>query len=396
MTTETKVKHVKKDPNSLYQAKEVRVSSSKHIETPIKAVDVTRLASGYPINSSGRGFNEIFKRFDAKQIKKYLEDPKYSGVLDTFFSRQTPKIDSEQVTACFLEFSEDRFPTKDELEFLVDTAYPYSDITPIPIPAIANRIGEYSTAVFRKKLLSDYIQYVKDAISEINAFNNKPIVGIIPKFPMKRIAELLEIYRKNGINSFAIDLDGSNPMSYRTPIFKILKTLKKDGLLEKSFIYGFNIGYRFNKAQPVIPARDILGFGLGLDSIGDKHKRIRGSEEYFKRLRILLEKQGNKFRLFNKADYGYWREIEEEQLQGIYPKDSRINIRLFSDFKGDYQKRMFIQKLFNSEQLSLEARKLKDMILEDPATPLPYVKKKKYVLQQDITEMEKVNKKLEK
>lgn len=389
MSTETNVKTVEADPNSLYRVQNVRVSSSKHFSTPIKAVDLHRLKQKFQINNGGRGFNEIFKRFNAEQINTFNEDSyAYSRLQSEFNSQKNRVNDAQQTTACFLEFAEQRMPTPEEIEFLVDTAYPNSDITPIPIVSYINKVEEHKKLNISASILEDYKKYLIDAIECINKLNNKPIMGVIPKIAPKKIVELVAIYQKHGINSFAMDLDGANPLSADNWIHKLLKTLKEQKLLDSSFIHGYNIGFRATKTIDVIPARDILGFGMGLDSIGDKHKKFAMNPKFFEQTDALQE---NKYRLFNKQDYGYWKAITPSQLQEQYPKDTKINLDLFSP-----QNKYFAQKLFNTEQLSLEALNVKNIITEDPEKSMNYLKSKKAIPLNDILIIEKLPKKISK
>lgn len=392
MEAEVKLKEV--DEESLFRTQEVKVSSSKSFKTPIKAIDLGRIKQKYPINNSGKGFNEIFKRFSEKDIKNYNEDTLYSDKLKSFFNYQRNKIDTEsQVTATFLEFSENRMPTDEEIEFLVSTSYPNSDVATIPIVAYINKIGKIKDKAIRDNIVKDYEEYLKKVISEIEELNNKPIMGFIPEIAPKKIADIIRIYQDNGIRLFAVDLNGSNPISSSMRIFKVLKTLKKEKILDESFIHGFNIGNRINKSEDILPARDILGFGLGLNSIGDKHKRLIVTQYFLEFVESMKNSPKTTFRLFNKKDYGYWKAITLQKLKEEYPDDTKINIDHFSDEETDKPE---LQRLFNIEQLSIEAKNIREVIAKEPEESMTYLKGKKGVLPDDISNIENIGKKLNK
>lgn len=391
---EAKVRLDEVDEESLFRTQDIKVSSSKSFKTPIKAIDLGRIKQKYPINSSGKGLNEIFRRFSEEDIKNYNEDTLYSDKLKAFFNYQRNKIDTDsQVTATFLEFSENRMPTDEEIEFLVSTAYPNSDVVTIPIVAYINKIGKIKDKAIRDKIVENYEEYLKKVIAEIEELNNKPIMGFIPEIAPKKIADIIKIYQDNGIRLFAVDLNGSNPISSCMRIFKVLKTLKKEKILDESFIHGFNIGNRVNKTDDILPARDILGFGLGLNSIGDKHKRQIVTKYFLEFLESMKNSPKTTFRLFNKADYGYWKAITLQKLKEEYPKDTKINIEHFSDEKTDKSE---LQRLFNIEQLSIEAKNIREVIAEEPAKSMKYLKGKKEVLPDDISNIENIGKKLNK
>lgn len=388
MSAETTIKTVQADSNSLYRVQKVRVSSSKHFNTPVKAVDLHRLKLKFSINDDGRGFNEIFKRFNAKQIKTYNEDSySYKALQDEINTQKNRISNAEQVTACFMEFNENRMPNPEETEFLINAAYPHSDITPIPVVSYIYKAAEHKKNNQTANVLEDYKEYVVRAIESINELNHKPILGIIPKIAPKKICELVAIYKKYGVNAYAIDLDGTNPISAYGWTYGLVKLLKEQKVLENSFIHGYNMGKRVNKTVDVIPAKDILGFGTGLDSIGDKHKKFIANRGFIEMMKLPQE---NKFRLFNKQDYGYWKAIPLSELKEQYPKDTKINLDLFNSPKD----KNFVQKLFNTEQLSLEAVNMRNIVMEAPEKSLNYIKSKKSVVSDDISLLERLPKRM--
>jgi hypothetical protein len=363
MSTEAKIKVVENDPNSLYKTLEVRFSSDKKITTPMKAVDLARLKNKYPINSSGRGLNEIFKRFTPEDIKKYDEDNISYNRLESDINALKSRIGPGESTICFLEFRAERMPNSEELEFMTTTAYPHSQITSIPFVSYFNKIKQ------TEELFNEFKTYVSGAIENINQLNNKPIMGIIPRIAPKKMVQLSEFYHSQGINCFAMDLDGSNPISQSGRIFRFLKALKKNDLLDESYIHGYNVGFRATKNTDYVPAKNILGYGVGLDSLGE-----------------------NKFRLFNKEDYSYWKGLTLPQVEQIYPKDSLIDLDMFNT----YADKNFLQKLFNTEQLSIESARIRAKINEDPERALTYLKGKKDVCLEDLSVITDARKKIEK
>jgi len=382
MSVETDVKTLEADPNSLYKTQRIKFSSSKSITTPTKTVPLDKLKVMQPLSDKARQLNEVFKRFTATQIKEANEDSaKYEGV-EIWFNRQKSKIKSNTVTFCFLDFNEQKIPDADEIEFLTEIAYCNSDITTIPT------ISHFNDPKQEQIRYEDYIKYLEDTIKSIEQFNKKPIMGVIPKLAPKRVANLIEFYSKKGINTFALDLDGSNPISSSMRIFKVLKTLKKMEILDSCYIHGHNVGMRVNKTAEVIPAKDILGFGVGLNSLGEKRKEFKPNKAF---LLYIQTNPLNKFRLFNKKDYGYWKAISASELEKVFPSDSSIPI---STFKNTSQYNSYIQKVFNSEQLALESHNIREVIKEDPENTLGYVKKKKNVIEDDIKVLENGQKKI--
>ena len=379
MSITTQVKTLEVDPNSLYRTQKIRFTSDKSILTPTKTIPLDKLNIASPLNNKAKQLNEIFKRFSAKQIKEADEDANKYKEIESFFNRQKSKIKPETTTFCFLDFNEQRLPTNDEIEFLTDLAYCDSDITTIPT------ISHFSDSKNSPIAYQEYKKYIQKAIESIEQLNHKPIMGVIPKLSRKNVPDLLEFYQSKGINTFALDLEGSNPISSQRGIFKVLKTLNKMKMLDSCYIHGHNVGIRVNKVKDIIPAKDILGFGVGLNSIGEKRTEFKPNPAVLSLIKI---NPLNKFRLFNKKDYGYWKAISGEDLEKVYPSDSSVPISAFKTAIKNANQFNSIQKVFNFEQLALESHHVNEIITEDAEKTLDYIKKKKYIIPDDVKVLE--------
>ncbi|MBU2100243.1 hypothetical protein KKG83_02555 [Candidatus Micrarchaeota archaeon] len=382
MSIETKVKIINSDPFSLYKTQKIRFSSSLSFTTPSKAIDLDKLGLEQKLNKDAKRFNEIFKRFNAEQIKRIDEENELFDRLQNWFNRQKKKAEPETPTVTIVEFDEDRFPSKEEIEFLIGAIYPNSDIVTIPIVPGINK---------KKKSELDfdgYKKYVKEAIEDIEGLNNKPIMGTIPKLPGTLIKDLINFYVGFGINSFLVDFDGSNPVSYDMRTHRILRALKENKLLETSYLFGHNVGLgRPNKDVLAVPARDILGFGLGLNSLGNKHKKFVPNRTFFEFIKMNPEK---KFRLFDKGSYSYWNYEAVSKSPEAYPKDSSIS---WDELKKSKMPNK-LQKTFNEEQIALETNKIYSVINEDSEKSLSYLKSKKFVEKDDFKKIENSTKRI--
>lgn len=389
MSTTTTVKTLNLDSNSLYRTQKIKFSSSKTIITPAKTIPLDNVKATQKINDSACQLNEIFKRFSEKQIKEANNDYDKNHEIDRFFNNQKNKIVENTATICILDFNELRIPTNEEIEFLTDIAYCNSDIT--PIPTISHFIDSKKSPISYE----NYKKYLELAIESIEQLNNKPIMGVIPKLASKHIPDIIDFYHDKGINSFALDLDGSTPISSSMRIFKILKTLNKNKLLDSSYIHAHNAGMRVNKTTDIIPAKDILGYGVGLDSLGEKRKEFKPNTAF---LEYIKTNPLNKFRLFNKKDYSYWKTISLTDLKQVFPTDSSV---LISEFEIPIKFRnpaLFsrLQKIFNAEQLAIESNNIKEVINNDSEKTLNYIKNKKEITLNDFKVIESGPKKIKK
>lgn len=384
MSKHIEFKKISQDNDSLYVTKDLRING-KNLITPIKSLNLSKSNSKLLFNDKTKGINELYKRFSlSKESKRnaILNVLNYPDKLDKFnyelnsLVRKT-NIDKE-INLLFIEYDDIKYPDKKPLEFILDTAYEYSDITPLPIiPKIPQRIGSNETA-FEK-----YKGFLEESIEIIETLNHKPIMGIVPP-TLIFISDIVDFYAKKEIDSFVFDFDGKTPMSMRQTIRTFMRSLKKNDLLENSFIHSINANHgRFNKDVNVVGAKDILSFGLGFDSLGEKHKPLRGPKEFFKKLK---NREVNKLRLFNKEDYGYYK-LNRNQIQEIYPNDSIIKMNSFENENLDSRN---LQKSFNLEQIGLESIRLRDIIENQKA--LDYLSNKIQVKKEDYKKVVKMKK----
>ncbi|MBN1157711.1 hypothetical protein JXA85_08895 [Candidatus Woesearchaeota archaeon] len=380
MTSQADIKTVDLDEKSLYRTQRIKVSSSKTLLTPTKTIPLDKIKLIHPLNKQALQLNEMFKRLNAEQIKQANEDNDSFSRLEKDLNAQKAKIADGTITLCFIDFNEQRIPSAEEIEFMTEIAYPHTDLTCIPTINHANQAGSSINYV-------DFKKYAERAIETIEQLNHKPIMGLIPKLAPKKISDLIQFYHGKGINSFAMDFGGGNPISQATRLFKVQKELNKLKILEESYIHGHNINVRVQKAKDVIPAKDILGFGVGLSSLGEKRTVFRPNPAF---ISMIQTNPLNKFRLFNKKDYGYWKGITAEDLTKVFPKDCNLPLQVFSN----PSQMGYVQRVFNAEQLALESHHIRDIVHEDSSKSLSYVRSKKHVTQDDMALLEKAQKKI--
>jgi len=373
MTREIGIKDLTFAEDSLYKTQKVKIGS-KSVITPAKAIDIRKNITGINLNPSIKGINEVYRIFKSASIN-IAQTTSRELEINNEINRLFRKYSSdEQVNICFVEFEEKKLPTDDEIEYLTNLAYVHSDITPLPlVPRVAKAV---TTDNF-----DEYNNFVKKAIETIEVLNNKPIMGIIPMpIPSIFIPFLLDTYISNGVTALCLDFQGSTVGSSLTKIRALIKTMKKQKLLEESFIYSLNLGAgKLPKSKEVVPAKDILSFGYGFDTLGGQHVRKRLPPEV--RAKILSVKNifETSLRLFNKNDYGYYRATKKEIIEEIYPPDSGIPLGLLERPKALRN----VDKLFNQEQQGLESVKLRTIIKEEN-TLLDYLGKKEFVGTNDI------------
>jgi len=372
-------------------------ANNKKIVTPIKSIDPKHIDPSIQLSKSVTGLNEMYSGVTSKKISDHSLGIDKSLIYLLNSAQDQLRDPKSEMQICFIEFKEETFPNQKEIEFITDLAYVYSDITPIPMLSnFQQRVTiENITEDGKKQFLpSDskfekFLKYLGDSIATIQQLNNKPIMGYIPDFRYY-FKELVKFYVDNGINTFYYDTHLSSPMTLQLPIRTLLRELNNQESLEHSFIHLLNAGYgRASKDSSIIPAKDILGFGLGIDGIGERHKR----RVFTKELAEYMKKNpDNRSRLFDKKSYGYLKTSEKNEIEKFYPNDSGVDI---ANFLTGSKPHDHIQNSFNVEQLAIESMKLRDR-LNQSQSMLGYVSKKSQVKEDDLKILKRAKIKLKK
>lgn len=380
-----------KDPDSLYHKREIRVGKIK-IETPIKAIDLSKVIK-YRLPDKIRGLNYIYRKIGDIQRKgqtwidniKY--NPKKEGVFTYKNNTLLNKSNENDINLFFLEYEGLNYPTDEDLRVITNKIHKNSTITPLPIISdLRKRINEGKQNAFQK-----YMGFVDECFNEISNLNYNPIMGMVPILTPTYTEKLVDYYLDKGVNAFCVDFDGRTPSSTSDNITAMLKIIKNyDGDLDDIFITSINLSVgRAGKKADVIFAKDILSYGYGIDSFGEKHKKLSFKPKPPKpqSSSIIEEQEINKLRLFNKEDYGYYK-LGASALEKIYPKDSIIPLDILKNSFMKSKKDTELQNIFNIEQQGLEALNIRELIADQEITK--YIEGKKFVKEEDLKKMKRV------
>ena len=383
------------DPDLPYRKQTVK-ANNKTLVTPTKSFDPKHIATSVSLSKDVISLNEMYSGVTSLKIQNHLlgKDKSLTYLLNS--SANNFRNPDEEMQLCFLEFKEEQFPTIKEIEFMTDQAYVYSDITPIPMLSnFKDRITTTTVKDNKKRhspnesKFNRFLKYLGDCIGTIEQLNNKPIMGYIPDFRFY-FKELISFYVDKGINTFYYDTHLSSPMTLQAPIRALSRELNNEEALENSFIHVLNPGYgRASKDSSIIPAKDILGFGLGMDGLGERHMRRVFNKKLVEYMKKNLD---NRSRLFLKNSYGYIKTADKKVIKEIFPNDSGVDIANFLTGKKPDNK---IQQTFNVEQLSLETNRLREHLSENKPL-LKYLEKKNDIKKDDIKILKRAKIKLKK
>ena len=366
MTTHLNVETLSDDNGkSLFRSQRIKLDGKEAI-TPIKALDPRKFCSDVSLNENAFGLNEIYRVLKPDKIsllqKNSCEHDRFSRDLTNLISKS--KI--SDLGICFVRFESKRsnpFPCKKEIEFLTDVSHSFSDITPVPIVDV-----KIDGSNFLK-----YLECLEQCCNAIEEHNSKPIMGILPNMPRELYPKLLEFYHKKQISAFCFDFDGQTPDHLKLrPIMRYLNTRKELG---RTLIYGINAKPgRVLKNTNIIPSKDFIAYGFGLDILGESHVPPKLPKEFFEKMKTAINaQQENKKRIFIKSDYGYHKTNLAEEISDIYPNDTKIKLdRILQDSQQT------MQRIFNMEQQSIETGTIRKRLntLDENETILSYIKGK--------------------
>ncbi len=334
--------------------------NGKKFKTPIKSVDMSNLRRDVSLNKNIKGINEVFRTFNKNSLDEYT-DGKKNETENIFknLSTKTRKTLSNEVNMCFILYESPNLPTEEKhVNFLMNISYTFSDATPLPL--LSSFFDE--TKEFKAQF-EQYMEFMKKCIESINRLNNKPIIGIIPfDIPSMFVPILMDFYYSYNITSFVYDFKGRVYVGNEGKLRELMISLNDLDISDKTFLYSTNVNPgKMLKGAPIIRATDVLIYNFGFDVIGDNHIRKKFPPDLVQKMK---ERTGPKsIRLFNSQNYGYYKTMDLDVLNDMYPQDE-TSIP-FETFKVDNAKSKQCQKLFNTERIGLEASKYQEMISEN-------------------------------
>lgn len=387
MIKETRVTTIEQADDTDLRSLRINIGNNQII-TPIKVIDPKNFYSNTNFPNALSSLTEIYLNFNRDSLKKIGSIPKYSQEKNRDICSTLRKGNNKPSLSIISFKSKDdtvSFPTELEMEQLVNLAYSFSDITPIPsLPNIARKIDLNS--------FSNFMDYLENAIDTIDIRNKKSAIGYIPiNIPPLFFPDLIDFYLDHGINAYYIDFDGTMITTHITSLNVIKRQIKKRGYEEQSFLHFVNVSYgKAINDIGVVAARDLLGFGFGLDSLGGIHQGPRRSAEFYEKLKQQKNLKTNSARILNRDDYGYYRVNQlGSSLPHIYPQDAIIS---FNDLKLSNSSRIERSlKIVNNQQQCLEACMLQTIIKEAGESSITYFKGKSSLPEQDIKKLEKMH-----
>jgi len=353
---------------------------NKSVKTPTRAINTKTFFRETIIPTNLACLNELYFTLSETSLRNINEQPAASQEKNKAAHKRIAQSGNKP-TMCLLQFKNEelapRFPTPDEIEILTNTAYAFSDITPIPsIPKVARALTSEN--------LEEFLSYLDVCYQAIMVRNKKPILGYLPATVPLFTRKIIDFYLDHGINAYYIDFDGTMISTHATALNALKVQLMKRGYEENNFLHYVNVSYgKSINDQEVLSARDLLGFGQGLDSLGGVHMGPKRNPGFYEWLKAHKDVKRNTNRLLSCEDYGYYRvDTLGARITGMIPRDAPVQQSDITSSSESRQTRAV--KILNQHQQCVESTVLRIMVNETPDKTLGYFGSKSNVLPVDL------------
>lgn len=351
------------DENLFIRSEKLKINN-KTLKTPIKAVNMPSLRKDVPIKEEVKGVNEIFKTMKIRDIKKYCSGEKdETNIYKTVNTPMNKTNRDNEVNICFVQLPDLKLPENNEIDFITNISYIYSDITPLPLVQGLFK-GDDGIAD-----LMLFMEFMQKCIDSINRLNNKPILGVIPGImPSSLVRCLIDFYHQNDITSFAFDFQGKIHKNFEVQIREMITEILELDISNESFLYSCNTQRgKVSKGSTIIKGNDIAVYNYGFDVMGDSHISHKIHPDLAKKMKERANNELN-IRLFNSDDYGHYKFSDIGAIKEMYPYDE-TNISLDCFDPSIIKTRAYdSQKLFNAERMGLELNKYKNILDHSEST----------------------------
>jgi hypothetical protein len=360
---------------------------NKPVKTPTRALNTNTFFRDTKIPANIACLNELYFTLNETSLRNINEQQAASTAKNKTAQKSLTQSGNKP-TMCLLQFKNEgmapRFPTQDEIEILVNTAYAFSDITPIPsIPKV--------TRALTSENLDEFLSYLDACYQGIMVRNKKPILGYIPATVPLFTRKIIDFYIDRGINAYYIDFDGTMISTHATALNALKVQLNRRGYEENYFLHYVNVSYgKSINDEEVLSARDLLGFGQGLDSLGGVHMGPKRNPGFYEWLKTQKDVKRNTNRLLNRQNYGYYRvDTLGARLAAMIPRDAPVQQSDITSSSESRQTRAV--KIVNQHQQCIESNVLRTMVNETPDKTLGYFGSKSNVLPGDLKLLSKSN-----
>lgn len=363
VSTVFKVKVIGEDEKTFYAHKQIKLSGKK-VETPIKVVNPFMFRENVSL-AHHEFMAEVYRRIPVEALKRLTNgDYEFQKEFNKRTRGALSKVPSDKMPIVMIpslkvsHVSELSSITEEQIDFLILTQSIFDFYVVPTVERIHLRMRDISEVKHYIEFITQFLKIIKEQKLR------RAVIGMIPvTLPHVIIPQLLEVYLEHDVRAFAFDFSGRVPFSHYQQVGLVQNILHKNEV--DSLVYAINVNPgKPSKKGPSILAQDVLSIGFGLDAIGDNHIAFGGGKG-----------ENDNLRIFSKDEYAYHK-VEPSSLPKVYPKDTAIPIEVLIQ-EENASLRKDAQRMFNYEQLGIEAIRIREKIDEGEVTR--YVSKKPFV-----------------
>ncbi len=273
-------------------------SGKTKFETPMKP-SIRTMTDESPVH-------EFYRRVKPRSLDNCLNNQQY----DSKYLQGIRSLRSEDsLNICHIEYdSKDSLPNEDQIRQMADLQYLSTDVIVIPswfrlINKSANRLEEFF------ELSDKYYEYASFR-------NHKPVMASIPLcLSTSELPKVIKHFIDMDITSFVLDFN-SRFMTKTTWVRSFMRELEEYNVQDESIVYSINAAYgTSHKTDKTCEAQDFLGFGAGIDLLGNKYSAKPSSDMYG-------ESSMSEVKIFDPSHYTYHSRICTEDELWKYKVES--------------------------------------------------------------------------
>ena len=338
--------------------------SGKQIDTPAKAIQISKSTRYAEVVEEARAVNEIHQQVDGQTIENsrlQSDDKIREGIKDGLKDAQ-----GGELNIAFLSHQEETELRGSDIRWCVQVLNEYSDIIPTPLmPAIMRgATNDENEPVQETTEYENGLRNIKKFLRYAEELDvSTPLMGVLPvRYPWELNQQLLDLYIDAGIRAFCVNFDGKT-VSAQEQIDDVVAPLVEDltdrGLENASLLYAINAKPGNYTNGDVKSSKDFAALYHGFDVLGENHIPFRAPEHVFERIEKEQKNSPTTIDIFDKGEYVH-RRCALSDIDTHFPSDSGVDLqKIKRELRKKDEPPYNIRAILNAEQMSQAARELR-------------------------------------
>lgn len=354
------------DNDTLFERKEITIDG-KTVETPAKALEVSKTRGEDQISERFRGVNELYATTNRRKLEQLRRGT--NEQLRDQLEAALRKTQEEELNAVCLSFEETGQIDPKDMGTMVDLMVEYGDLIIAPL------MPEIASGVDSDGLDDEYFStYEANARIFLEAVDERdpelPVLGTIPTLSRDQVENLIDLFINAGVNGFVYNLDRRTITAAAQQEELVRPLVRKVGARD---IAGEIITYSINGHPAGMDtaagsvAEYLAAFGMGVDIVGGNHIGLRADEETIEEFIAEQQDGPDTLRLLDPVTYAM-TDVPVHALGKFIPEETGLDVeRIQNMIEANTDEKYRYQKLINTEIIELVVDELVDSLDEDGA-----------------------------